>query len=245
MSTHNKAIGTYKESSLHRTLKFQYSGRGGRIETQAGGYIADGMNALGELIEVQTGSFAPLKAKVKEFVCFSRVRIIHPVAINKHIEVFEARSGVKPIYRRKSPVKGSVWNLFDALLFAPELPLIPGVSIEVVLVSIVEKRVRDGRGSWRRKGVSIMDRELVTWHESVVLEKKSDYLQFVPFEKNEIFTSSELVEKTGIDADLARKALYVLTKLKVVERIGKEGRRWLYKRINVKKAANRNTASCP
>jgi len=65
-------------------------------------------------------------------------------------------------------VRGSPWSLFDALLHAPELPLNPAVAIEIVLADITEKRVRDGKGSWRRKGVSIKDRELSVLRESLL-----------------------------------------------------------------------------
>jgi ribosomal protein S25 len=99
-----------------------------------------------------------------------------------------------------------------------------------VLADIVEKRVRDGKGSWRRKGVSIFDRELETWHESILLEKPKDYQRFVPFKRSEVFTSSLLAQRAKITADMAGKALYVLTKLNVVKRTGKKGRCWLYKK---------------
>jgi hypothetical protein len=221
-----KSIGTRNESSLHRTLKYQYAGPGGKTETAVGEYVADGINSGGEYIEVQTGSFAPLKKKVKEFATAGKVRIIHPIALTKKIEVYDPKG--KLLYRRKSPKRGSLWSLFDALIYAPELPLIRGVAIEIVMADIIEKRVKDGKGSWRRKGISIRDRELAAWHESVLFKKPSDYLRFVPFKKSEEFTVSSLAERACIDKWTAQKALYVLTKMKVVKRIGKKGREWLY-----------------
>jgi hypothetical protein len=232
LSTHNPAIGTTNESSLHAALKFRYTGQDGKTEVTAGEYVADGISSGGEYIEVQTGSFAPLIKKVKEFTSAGKVRIIHPVAVTKKIEVYEPGSKRKPLgelaWRRKSPVKGSPWNLFDALIYAPELPRTRRLTIEVVMVDITEKRVRDGKGAWRRKGISIFDREITAWHESVVLKKKSDYLRFVPFQKGEEFTSAMLAETAGIDPATAQRTLYVLTKLKVIERKGKQGRSWLY-----------------
>ena len=228
-TTAKRNFAVSNESSLHRTLKFQYTGRGGKTEVEAGNYVADGLRKDGEYIEVQTGSFAPLKKKVAQLAAEGRVRIIHPVAAVKRIEVF-AKNGAF-LYRRKSPKKGSQWALFDALLYAPELPLLDGVTIEVVLADITEKRVKDGKGAWRRKGVSIKDRELASWQESVLLEKPSDYLRFVPFKKKEEFTSSLLAERAGVDKWTAGKALYVLTKMKVVKRTGKKGNSWVYLRV--------------
>ena len=228
MSTRRKSIGTRNESSLHRALKYQYTGPGGRTEIKVGDSIADGIRKNGEYIEVQTGSFAPLIKKVKEFAVHGKVRIIHPVAVIKRIEVYDSEGNF--LYRRKSPVRGSAWNLFDALLHAPCLPLQRGVMIEIVLADITEKRVRDGKGSWRRKGVSIRDRELVAWHESIVLKKPADYLRFIPFKKKEEFTASMLAKSAEVNKWTAQKVLYVLNKLKVVKRIGKKSREHLYVR---------------
>jgi hypothetical protein len=220
------------ESSLHRKLKFRYAGKGGKTEVSAGEYIADGRRKDGEFIEIQTGSFAPLKNKVKELAGSGNVRIIHPVGVKKIIEVYKpGKKGVPCgdlLYRRKSPLKGSQWDIFDALLSAPLLPLIPGISIEIALVDILEKRIKDGKGSWRRRGISLYDKELAVWHDSIVLGKPADYLRFIPFKKKEKFTSSLLAQREGIDAGTARKALYILTKMKIVKRKGKKGNAWVY-----------------
>jgi len=231
----NKGIGVRNESSLHRTLKFQYTGPGGETEVDSGGYVADGVNKDGEYIEVQTGSFAPLIKKVKEFASGGKVRIIHPIAKNKIIEVYEPVPGKRKnqnklvfLYRRKSPLKGSIWNLFDALMHAPELPLIKGVTIEIVMTDITEKRVKDGKGAWRRKGISIKDKSLTAWHESIKFKKPADYLRFIPFKKGEEFTSTLLAQKENIDKETARKALYVLTKMNIVKRTGKKNGSWIY-----------------
>jgi len=225
---YRKSIGTKNESSLHRTLKFQYTGEGGKNEVEVGEYVADGVRKNGEYIEVQTGSFAPLLKKVKKFASLGKVRIIHPVAAAKTIEVYDKDN--KLLYKRKSPAHGSYWDIFDALLHAPLLPLIKGVTIEIALVEITEKRVKDGKGAWRRKGVSIQDKELSAWRESITLSKPKDYLRFIPFKKNEEFTVKSLSEKSKIKTDVSRRALYVLTKMKAVKRVGKKGNAWVYLR---------------
>jgi len=165
-------IGTRNESSLHRTLKLRYAGPGGKTEVTSGEFVADGLSKNGEYIEVQTGNFAPLKAKVKNFTAKGKMKIIYPAAVTKYIEVFEPKKGkLSLLYRRKSPLKGSPWDLFNALIYAWELALFPGISIEIILADIAEKRVCDNKGSWRRKGVSIFDRELETLHGSIILKK--------------------------------------------------------------------------
>ena len=219
-------IGTRSESSLHRELKFRYAGPNGQTEADLGNFVADGINAAGEIIEIQIGSFAPLKKKIQKLTAGDRLRIVYPVIITKYIDVFTKRGKLQ--YRRKSNKRGSPWDLFDALVYAAELPLTRRLTIELVLVDVVERRVQDGKGSWRRKGVSLKDRAMTALHDRICLEKRSDYRRFVPFAKDEPFTSALLKEKAGIRIALARKTLYVLTKIGVVRRIGKKGNALVY-----------------
>ena len=228
MSKTKTTIGTRKESSLHRSLKFRYSGEDGETESLTGDYVCDACTAKGELIEVQTGSLGPLREKVGILCQNHRVRIIHPIIAQKQIELCDADG--KFLRRRKSPKKGSPWDLFNALVYAPELPLLGNLTIELAVVDIVEKRIADGSGSWRRKGIRIADRSLGAWHHSVVLKKPKDYFQFIQFKKNERFTVRDLGEKAGIDEGLARKTLYTLTRMGLVERLGKQGRFYIYGR---------------
>jgi hypothetical protein len=233
MSIYNKTIGIENESCLHRSLKYKYTGLKGKTEVETGEYIADGINADGEFIEIQTGSFAPLINKVKEFTTLGKMRIIHPIALNTIIEMYESTDNGKPgklIYKRKSPHKRTLWNFFDALVYAPLLPLTRGLCIEVVMVDVTEKRINDGKGARRRKGISIMDRELTSWYGNILFKKKSDYLRFIPFKKGEEFTSIMLAETAGITNETARKTLYVLTKMSLVSRTGKKSNLLIYTR---------------
>jgi hypothetical protein len=221
----NPSIGKTSESSLHRTLKYRYAGYG-KTEEEVAGFIADGITQNGEIIEVQIGSFGPLKKKMTAFAAMGAVNIIHPIIINKFIEVYDEKG--KYLYRRKSPRHGCEWDLFYNLLYAPELVLIPGLSIELALVDVTEKRRRDGKGSWRRKGVSILDKELAAWHGCLRLNRPGDYLRFIPFGKGEEFTAAQLAKKAGIATGLSQKTIYVLKKLNLIRKTGKKGRAWIY-----------------
>jgi hypothetical protein len=222
-----RKIGTERESSLHRSLKTRYAGPGGQTEEPVGAYVCDAVSGSGEIIEIRTGSFGPLKRKIQDLRLHGPVRIIHPVIIHKTIELRET-DGAR-VRVRKSPRRGSEWDLFKALLYAPLLPLTDGLTIELAMVDVLEKRIRDGRGSWRRKGVSIVDRELSAWLRAVPLSGKRDYRAFVPFPPGKEFTVRNLAEKARIPKALAGKSLYVLAKIGVVERVRKAGNAWVYR----------------
>jgi hypothetical protein len=229
-------IGVIKESSLHKYLKYQYSGVAGKTEISVGDYVCDGQTIDGELIEIQTGSFGPLRNKIKNLSKDNRIRIIYPIIKRKYIETFDA-NGIQ-LRKRKSPLKGSPWDLFNALLYAPELAQTPGVIIELAFLDIVEKRKDDGKGTWRRKGMTIEDKtpyipvNASAGYESIVLGSLNDYHRFLPFTSKEKFTVSDLAKKSGISEVLARKCLYVLYKLGLIERVGKERNSYIYKKNN-------------
>jgi hypothetical protein len=227
------SIGTKNESELHRSLKLQYSGYGGETETVIDGYVCDGQTSDGEIIEVQTGSFGPLKEKIKNLTESGKVRIIHPIVIQKYIKLYDKEGNF--IHRRKSPKKGGVWDLFKALIYAPELPLLPRLTVELVFVDVVEKRIDDGSGSWRRKGVSIAGRSIYALRESLVLKKPGDYYQFIPYKKEKPFTVHDLSLAAGISVPLAQKTVYTLSKMGIIEKTGKQGNAIIYSIVKSKR----------
>lgn len=223
------SIGTERESSLHRTLKYRYAGETGQTEYELENYVCDVYTGGGEALEIQTGSFGPLDGKLRSLCRLSPVRIIHPVVIHKYIELYDTEGSL--IRSRKSNRDGSIWDLFKNLLYAPELPLLPSLVIELALIDVKEKRVDDGKGSWRRRGASIRDRELLAWHESIELKNISDYRRFVPFAPETEFTVRDLAKQARLRAPLAGKTLYVLNKIGIVKRVGKRGRAILYSQV--------------
>jgi hypothetical protein len=222
MRTPDPAIGVRRESGLHRALKFHYSGERGRTEQVCGEYVCDGVTETGEIIEVQTGSFGPLREKLTKLLAASPVRIVHPIIVTKYIETYNTEALL--LRMRKSPRRGSPWDLFASLLYAPELPLLKGISVELALIDALERRIEDGKGSWRRGGTSITGRELAGWRGSIVLKKPGDYRRFIPPALSRDFTAASLAENAGIPPALARKTLYVLGKIGVVKKHGKMGR---------------------
>jgi predicted ArsR family transcriptional regulator len=205
----------------------EYAGERGELEAPFGEFVCDAVSGAGTVIEVQTGSFGPLVKKLKWLCAEREVLVIYPVIVVKHIEVYETDGALR--YRRKSPRKGTEWDVFDVLIHAVELTGLSRLSICLALVDVVEKRVADGKGSWRRKGVSIQDKILRARRDNVLLSRKKDYLRFVPFAQHDEWTARELAEKVKIPVTLAQKTVYVLAKMGIVVQTGKKGRARLYK----------------
>jgi hypothetical protein len=215
-------IGTYNESSLHEALKQRYAAAySGRVESEIGGCVADVVAA--ELaIEIQTGSFAKIKPKLESLLAFHGVLVVYPIAAEKRIVRVDPVDG-KPVSSRLSPRRGSVWDLFGELIRFPHLASRPGFAIEAVLVSMTEFRVDDGKGSWRRKGVSIVDRELTEILQTYRFAQPADYLGLLP-DLVRPFTVADLADTASIRIALARKAVYCLKRMGAIAEDGKRGR---------------------
>lgn len=219
-----RSIGTEHESSLHRALKYRYAVPG-TAETARAGFVCDAIGPGGEAVEIQTGNFASLKTKIPALTRAGPVRLIYPVIVRKTLELYDA--GGTLLSRKKSPRRGSPWDIFRELIYAPALLERRALTVEIALVDAVERRRDDGKGSWRRKGVSIEDRILEAWRGRIVLKNKADWKRFVPLPGD--FTVKTLAAAVHIRPVLARKTLYVLEKAALVHKIRKEGRSWVYR----------------
>ncbi len=221
-----RSIGTERESSLHAELKHFYAGAHGTVEVPLGPYVCDVHSEYGEIIEIQTGSFGPLKDKVAYLIDRFPLKIVHPIQTVRHIELSDPSGAL--LYRRKSPRRGTIWDLFTALVYAPRLPLFPNLSVELVFLEILEKRVQDGKGSWRRRGISLRDKKILERQGELLLRHPRDYACFVPFADDEPFTTKDLAQRVHISPSIAGKTVYVLSILGTIERQGKRGNAWVY-----------------
>jgi hypothetical protein len=125
------------------------------------------------------------------------------------------------IRRRKSPLKGDFINIFNELVSIPDIINSENFSLEVLLTREEELRRVDGKGSWRRKGISIVDRNLIDVVDSRRFTAKEDFLIFLPEALNVKFTNKELAKELEVSADKARKATYCLKKMGLIKETGK------------------------
>jgi hypothetical protein len=221
-------IGEISETSLHAALKHALAKPGDRFEVKVDGKIVDLLRADGEIVEVQTGNFGKLKAKIDHLAFNHSIRVVYPIAIKRMIVQLDIKSG-EELSRRKSPKKGNIYSVFDELIHFPLLLSYPGISLEVFFVEIEELRVRDGKGSWRRKFQSILDKRLSSHEKSHVFSSTADLLQLLPESLPLEFTASLLAKEAAISIHLAREMAYVLKKNGLIKEEGRLGREILYR----------------
>jgi len=215
-----------QESSLHAALKKHYARSGGLQEAPVDGYLVDVVRQ-GLLIEIQTGNFTAIRDKLNVLLDNHHLLLVYPVAQEKWIVRLPAE-GDTPISRRRSPKRGQVTEIFRELVRIPSLMTHPNLSLEVLLVREEEIRRDDGRGSWRRKGWSIVDHRLLEVVHSHLFQTPQDLLTLIPDSLQEPFTSKDLAAAMGVRRYIAQKAAYCLRNMQVIAIAGKRGRAYLY-----------------
>ncbi len=223
-------IGQLRETALHESLKQMYAEQTqGMMEQSVDGYIIDVVTPS-ELIEIQTGNFSNIKIKLGKLLPNHRVRLVYPISAEKTIRLYNKDR--KTILReRKSPARGVPAVAGVELMRIPATVLHPNFILEIVMVRVLEERVDDGAGSWRRKGISILGRTLLEVLDTIIFEGKESYKLLLPVTLPERFTHKDLISCAGITPGQAAKLSWFLRKIGVVNKVGKKGRSLLLETV--------------
>jgi hypothetical protein len=216
------------EFSLHSEIKKAYSLPGDQFEVKLDNYIVDILRG-NLVIEVQTKNFSALKEKLQMLTKKYHVRLVYPLTEKKWITHVTKDQSV--LDKRKSPRKGRLTDVFGELVMIPHMIGVENFSLEVLLIDEEEVRLDDGKGSWRRKGVSIKERKLLKVNDRILFQNSGDYLKILPDNLNEVFTNRELAELAKISVRTAQQITYCLRKGGVIRLAGKKGRELGFQKI--------------
>lgn len=224
-------IGLARERSLHAAIKEWYAQPGDEFEVGVDGYVIDLVRPAGPdgrklLIEIQTRNFTAIGPKLQALVAKYPVRLVYPIPRSKTI--IRITDDGEVCGSRRSPKTGTALDLFNELIRIPKLINEPNFSIEVLLIREEEIRRADGRGSWRRKGVSIADRRLVAVEERLLFKERDDFRGFLPPELPAPFSNKEYAGCCRCSIYQARKLTYSLKQMGLLRQVGKRGNQLLY-----------------
>jgi hypothetical protein len=221
-----RSIGTLSEKSLHAILKNFYEPDEDKQEIPIDKFVAD-IYADGKIIEIQTAQFQRMREKLSIFLPLYQVTVVYPIAYRKWVVWIDDESG-ELSGKRLSPKKGSSYFIFPELYRIKQFLTDPNLRIKLVLLDIEEYRILNGWGKDKKNHASKFDRVPTRFVEEVVLERREDYLQFVPYTLEDGFTLKEFAKEAGISISLAGIVLHILHHLGTVSRIGKKGNAFLY-----------------
>ncbi len=217
-STHN--IGSINERSLHSQVKNWYALPTDNLEVKVDSYVIDIIRD-DMLIEIQTANFTSIRDKIYNLVRNNKVHLVYPIPALKWIVRITDEGN--EISRRRSPKKGKPADLFSELVRIPDIICFDNFTIEVLMIESEDIWCEDGKGSWRRRGASIVDRRLIDVRDSFVYSTREDFLQFIPKKIRGEFTNKTLADATGYKTDQTRRITYCLKKMGAIKEIGRQG----------------------
>ena len=221
------SIGVLREGPLHAAVKAMLACPGDRFEVPVGRFVIDLVRTDGELVEVQTGGFAPLGPKLDALLDEYRFRIVHPVPAERRIVRVDEDGEITSV--RRSPRRAGLIEVFDRLVAFPSLLTHPHLTVEVLLLR--EDHVRGRRPD--RVGRRTRDpgeRRLVDVVDRVELRGSEDVVRALPALPSRPFSTRELAELLGCSVLLAQRTAYCLRTIGIIEAAGKRGRTPLHRR---------------
>ena len=219
-------IGTLSEKTVHAILKNYYEPDEDGQEIPIENYVAD-IYANGEIIEIQTRQFNKMRNKLEAFLPLYPVTIVYPIPREKWLIWIDEESG-ELSKKRKSPARGNVYIAFPELYKIKMFLKDPNLRIKLVFLDMEEYRLLNGWSKDKKKGSSRYDRIPTELVEEVDITCLQDYMQFIPYELEEEFTSRDFARAAHINVQLAQTVLNILYHVGVITRTGKKGNQYLY-----------------
>lgn len=217
------------ETTLHRQLKEIYGGDDARYEVRLGRYRIDAV--VGDkLIEIQHGSLAAIRDKIRKLLDRHRVLVVKPLVARKTLVKLDAKQG-QVVERRLSPKRGGLLDVFDELVYFTRVFPHRNLTLETPLVEIEEWRY-PGHGRRRRRRTNdfqVEDQKLVEVIQTRRFRTAADLLAALPVAKLPApFHTAHLAAALGIQRWVAQRIVYCLRKMSAVRQVGKSGNAWLY-----------------
>lgn len=222
-----QGIGTLSEKSVHAILKLYYAPDEDMHEIPIENFVADIYTGK-EIVEIQTRQFNKMREKLAVFLKQYPVTVVYPIPREKWLIWIDEESG-ELSNPHKSPVKGSAYMAFAELYKIKMFLKEPNLHLKFVLLDMEEYRLLNGWSRDKKRGSRRYDRIPSRLVEEISVDCPRDYMQFIPYDLEEPFTSVQFAKAAHIKSPLARTVLNILTYLECVERTGKEGNNFLYR----------------
>lgn len=239
-------IGTMSEKRMHKALKryicpdeschevrikpdgsvsYDEKDKSGR-----GGYIAD-IYSDGKIFEVQTGSFYPLKSKIKFYLENTDfdITVVHPIIAVKWSVWIDTETG-EATKRRRSPKKEDKYTLLSEMFWLSDYLNNPRLHFRGLLIEAEEYRLLDGWSKDKKKGSNRYERIPLSIIDDITVNSSETGKSFLPTELPNEFAASDFGKITKLRGKKLYGALKVLCATGVVEKGEKKGRSFVYRR---------------
>lgn len=223
-----KGIGTLSERTMHAVVKNFYEPDESHQEVRIGRFIAD-IFRDNEITEIQTRNFNKLREKLKFFLPRFPVTLVYPIVRKKLIYWMDRETG-EICEERKSPKTGSPLDAFRELYKIKMFLNDPGLSVCLLLVDADEYRFLGKNPGYRKYHTERYDRVPKKLCDEYLLTGPDTYRDLIPETLPENFTSGDLAKAGRVTKNTAGIILNVMLEKRAVERTGKKGNSYIYRR---------------
>ncbi len=221
------------ETSLHRQLKEAYAARDGRLEVPLTGYRID-VVARGRLIEIQHGSLAAIRDKVRALLRDHHVLVVKPIVAKRWLVRRMGKRG-RALGRRMSPKRGTIFELFDELVYFTQVFPHPNLVLEVPMVVIEEWRYHTPGRRWRK--YRVLDQKLIEVARIHQFQVPNDLARLIGCPLPVPFHTGDLAKALNVDRWWAQRIAYCLRQTGAIVPVGKQRNTRLYQLASRSKAA--------
>lgn len=223
-------IGTLAEKTLHAVLKNYFEPDSSYQEVKIHNYIAD-IARKQKIIEIQSRGFQAIVPKLSTFLVENSVTVVYPIVASKQI-FWLNKTTMAVESTRKSNKNGKLFDLLPELYHIRKFLNNPNLHVCAVIVNAMEYRLLNGYGADKKNHATKFDLVPSALLDEIYFEKAEDYLLFLPDALPEHFTSADFCAAFQVSMREASAALGVLHAIGLIEKTGKIGRAFCYKRIN-------------
>lgn len=232
-------IGTLGEKQMHAAIKRficpDPSFHEIKLDTADSGekkrrkFVADILKD-GTVTEIQTGRLAPLTEKIRWILESTpyNVKVIHPIAESKWVNVLNSKNDVEKRYR--SPVKGKVSDIACELYAIKEFIGSPRFSLVILLMEAEQYMKSTAKNTRSRKKYKKYELIPVNLLSVTVFSSVADYKSLIPDSLDGEFTVKQFSAASKIRGMDAYSAVHAFCDLGLLENSGKSGRANLYRK---------------
>ena len=231
-------IGMLAEKKLHATVKRYLSEDLSTHERLVPDLLADeehppirmvaDVMVEGEIFEVQTGGFYPLRQKIQTYLTHTtcNITVVHPMAGIRYLSWIDPTDG-SIISRTKCHSRKRVKDIAKELYWLSDFIGNPRISLRLLFLEIEEYRLRDGWSRDGKRGSNRYERYPTTLLGDVRLYEPEDYAFYFLPDTLPIgipFTAADYAKASGIRGRATYGVLHLLVKLGVLqegERVGR------------------------
>ena len=226
------------ETTLHRQLKERFRLPDSQIEVKLGRFRIDVING-DRLMEIQRSGLSSIRDKINKLLKDGfTVDVVKPLVARKRLIKLSKADG-KEVDRRWSPLRGTILDLFDELVYFTRVFPHPNLKLITPLITIEEIRYPgQGKRRRRRKGDFIVqDRQILEMKELHSFETVLDLQRLLPSGLPQEFDTKELAGALGVPRHQAQKIAYVMRKTGCIVETGKRGNAVICRKVTKREAA--------